>query len=123
MRRRSNALDGLTVLNRGSWCVVSNMSQRVLSWVEIGCSADWQVRFCEIINAASAAGWVLEREGPSFSNFFCSRGGLRVHVCLQPSAPSNPLSEWVLPPPARTIRECLQLAGPEGSLPEKGGRR
>lgn len=115
MPRRSNALQGLAVLNRGSWCVVTNMSRRVLSWIEIGCSADWQVRFCEIINTAAAAGWVLESEGPSFCNFFCSRGGLRVQVCLQPSAPSNPLSEWSLPAPARTIRECFELAGAEGS--------
>jgi hypothetical protein len=69
-RRRSNNLQGLTILNRGSWCVVSDRTNSVLSWIEIGSTTDWRVHFAEVIQAARSAGWVLESEGPAFSSFF-----------------------------------------------------
>jgi hypothetical protein len=108
-RRRSNNLQGLTILNRGSWCVVSDMTNRVLAWIEVGSSADWRVHFTEVIQAARSAGWELENEAPAFSSFFCRRNGVRVQVSLQARAPQNPLSEWPMPPPAATIIECLQV--------------
>lgn len=109
-RRRGDNLQGLTVLNRGAWCVVTDMTSRVLSWIEIGSSADWRVRFAEVIQAARTAGWELEQETPTFSSFFCRRDGVRVHVLMQARPPQNPLSEWQVPQPAATILECLQVS-------------
>ena len=34
--RQREALHSLDMLNRGAWCVVSDMTSRVLSWIEIG---------------------------------------------------------------------------------------
>ena len=110
MRTRRRDLDrGLESLNRGCWCVVTDMTRRVLSWMEIGSCPSWQVRFAEMIEAAARAGWQLEQVEPSFNNFFCHRDGMRVLVSLQSTAPRNPLEEWALPQQAASLRECLQL--------------
>jgi len=110
MGRRSNARDALAILNRGSWCVVTDQTRRVLSWIAIGACPDWTIQFNKIIDAAKVAGWVLEEEAPSYSDFFCRRGGKRVEVSLRPTAPSNPLSSWDLPAPSTTIAECLKVS-------------
>lgn len=45
--RQRSALRALDILNQGAWCVVSDMSGRVLSWIQVGRMADWRVRFME----------------------------------------------------------------------------
>jgi len=107
--RQREAIGALDILNAGAWCVVSDMSTRVLSWIEVGRMPDWRIRFAEMIQAAVAAGWILEREHPSYSHFYCQRNGQRICVHLQPSPPKNPLLEWVLPPPSASIQDCLRL--------------
>jgi hypothetical protein len=108
-RRRHEAIKALDILNRGAWCVVSDRTSRVLSWVEIGTMPDWRIRFAEMVQAAAAAGWVLEQEHPSYSGFFCHRDGKRIFVHLQPSPPTNSLDEWPLPLPASSIQDCFRL--------------
>lgn len=105
--RQSEALKALDLLNQGAWCVVCDMSSRVLSWIEVGRMPDWRVRFMEMIEAARAAGWVLEEEHPVYASFFCRRADQRVFVSLQPTRPRNRLAEWELPVEASNIRACF----------------
>jgi hypothetical protein len=107
--RRHEAVKALDILNQGAWCVVSDMTGRVLSWIEIGTMPDWRIRFAEMVQAASAAEWVLEEEHPTYSYFYCHRDGKRILVHLQPTPPRNPLGEWLLPAPSASIQECLRL--------------
>ena len=107
--RQREALHALDRLNLGAWCVVSDMTSRVLSWIEIGSMPDWRIRFAEMIQAAVVAGWTLEREHPDYSQFYCHRNGKRVCVQLQPSPPRNPLLEWELPAPSSSIQDCLSV--------------
>lgn len=109
--RRRDLDRGLDHLNQGCWCVVTNMTNRVLSWIEIGSCPSWQVHFAEMIDAAARAGWQLEQVTPTFNNFFCHREGMRIHVSLQSRPPRNPLQELPLPRQATSIRQCLQLPG------------
>jgi hypothetical protein len=90
--------------------VVTDQTRRVLSWIAVGACPDWTIQLYMIIDAAKAAGWVLEEESPSYNDFFCKRGGKRVEVSLQPTAPANPLPSWDLPAPSATIAECLQVS-------------
>src|ERR1700761_1076307 len=96
-RRRHEAIKALDILNRGAWCVLSDRASRVLSWIEIGAMPQWRIRFAEMIQAAVAAGWVLEEEHPSYAHFYCNKNGRRVGVHLQPTPPRNPLEEWAMP--------------------------
>ena len=107
-RRYREAMSALDILNRGAWCVVSDMTSRVLSWIELGAMPEWRVRFGQIIQAAIVADWILEEEHPLFSSFFCRRGGQRICVRLQPSPPRNPMSQ-ALPAPSPSIQDCLEL--------------
>jgi hypothetical protein len=110
-RRRREATKALDILNRGAWCVISDKTSRVSSWIELGSMPDWRVRFAEVIQAAVAAGWSLEEEHPGYSQFYCRKSGKRICVHLQPSPPRNPLDEWALPRPATSIQDCFRALG------------
>jgi len=108
-RRRREAAHELDILNRGAWCVVSDMTGRVLSWIELGSMPDWRIRFAQIVQAAVAAGWNLDEEYMEYSSFFCRRGGQRISVRLLSKPPRSSSEEWPLPAPDVSIQECLQL--------------
>jgi hypothetical protein len=107
-RRRRRGSDALQILNSGAWCVVSDPTNRVISWMRFEPGQDWRLIFADILKSADEAGWELEEHRLEMSTFFCRHQRLRVLVSLQPTPPRNPLPEWPLPPPAHSIRDCLK---------------
>lgn len=107
VRRRRNDFDCLKTTNEPRWLVVSDMTSRVLAWLEFGPGEDLRRRFAEVVAATYASGWEVEEFDSHSGHFFCRRGTERRYVAIQPTLPTDRAGIWTLPAAAADIVRCV----------------
>lgn len=107
VRRRHNDFETLRAVDSQRWLVVSNVSGRVLAWVEFAPQENLKRRFAEAVAAAYDAGWDVEDFDSRYGRFFCRRGEERRYVAIGPTAPADRSGLWRVPEGSGDVRECL----------------
>lgn len=111
VRRRRNEFDCLKTVDTPTWLVVSDMTARVLAWMQFGPQEDLRKRFAEVVAATYAAGWEVEEYDSRSGRFFCRRATDRRYVGIQPTAPVVRSGLWQLPEASGEVGSCVGVEG------------